>query len=362
MCTLALPDSEEMYSALLRRDERYEGIFVVGVTTTGIFCRPSCPARKPKAGNVEYFERAQQALRRGYRPCKRCRPLEPLGAAPEWLAGLLRAVEADPQRRWRDADLREAGLEPSRVRRWFQRHHGMTFHAYSRARRLGTALGAMRRGVGAPPHRGLLAAGMDSGWSSESGFRRAFAEYFGEPPGALAGVPGEVVRPLLMVRRLETPLGPMLATASEAHLYLLEFVDRRMLSTQIDRLRARLDGCFVPGDNAVLRQIQAELSEYFGGTRRTFDVPTQMPGTEFQRAVWAALQQVPFGETRSYAAQAEAIGRPRAVRAVGRANGDNRLAIVVPCHRVVGADGALTGYGGGLWRKRALLALEGATL
>ncbi len=117
--TTSLPPAREMYRALCERDASYEGVFVAAIRTTGIFCRPTCTARKPRAGNVEYFAGARDALLAGYRPCKRCRPLAPRGAAPDWLRPLLAEVERDPSRRWKDADLRARRLDPGRVRRWF---------------------------------------------------------------------------------------------------------------------------------------------------------------------------------------------------------------------------------------------------
>ncbi len=341
-----LPSSDEMYQALLRRDSQYEGVFVVGVKTTGIFCRPTCPARKPQRGNVEYFATVREALSVGYRACKRCCPLEVAGAAPSWLRGLLAAVEQDPSRRWKDADLRARGLEPTRVRRWFKRNHGMTFHAYDRARRLGAALGRIRQG------EDLTNTAYEAGYESPSAFREAFGKLFGTPPGRARGAEQ------LVVNRILTPLGALVAVATDEHLCLLEFADRRMLQTQIARVRKHFDGQFVPGQNKVLARTAVEIAEYFAGSRRSFEVPLRVPGTEFQEAVWAELQRIPYGATRSYAEQARALGRPSAVRAVGRANGDNRVAIIIPCHRVVGANGKLVGYGGELWRKRALLDLE----
>jgi AraC family transcriptional regulator of adaptative response/methylated-DNA-[protein]-cysteine methyltransferase len=345
-----LPPAATMYDALVRRDPAFEGLFVVGVKTTGIFCRPTCPARKPKPDSVEYFAAAQGALLSGYRACLRCRPLEPAGQAPAWLRGLLAEIEASPARRFTDADLEEQGLEPARVRRWFQSNHGMTFHAYQRARRLGSALGRIRQG--AP----LTDTAYDAGFESESGFRDAFAKLFGAPPGR-----ARVAATPAMVTRISTPLGPMVAAATDRALLLLEFADRRMLERQIQRIRARLRATFTPGDNDVLARTQAQLTEYFDGRRRSFEVPLALDGSEFQRAVWQELLRIPYGETRSYSDQARAIGRLDALRAVARANGDNRIAIIVPCHRVIGADGTLTGYGGQLWRKRALLDLERGT-
>ncbi|HUF88877.1 MAG TPA: methylated-DNA--[protein]-cysteine S-methyltransferase [Gemmatimonadota bacterium] len=343
-----LPPPAEMWDAFERRDPEYDGVFVTGVTTTGIFCRPTCPARKPARGNVEFFPGARDALTAGYRPCKRCRPMAN-GAAPEWIAGLLDAVEADPSRRWRDADLRERGLEPERVRRWFKRHHGMTFHAYHRARRLGRAIGRLKDGAGP------ASAAYESGYESLSGFHEAFVRTTGTTPGRAAAT-----EPIVL-HRLTTPLGPMIAGASETALFLLEFADRRMLETQIERVRAGTGRVAVPGVNDVIRRTGEELDAYFAGELREFTLPLETPGSEFQRAVWEGLQAIPYGKTRSYGEQTRRLGvRPEAVRAVARANGDNRIAIVIPCHRVIGADGNLTGYGGGLWRKRRLLDLERA--
>lgn len=342
----ALPDNDEMYGALLRRDAGYDGVFITAVKTTGVFCRPTCPARKPRRKNVEFFSSARDALLCGYRPCLRCRPLEPRGAAPDWLRPLLAAVDEDPLRRWRDADLRRRRLDPARVRRWFQREHGMTFHAYLRARRLGAALGRLRRG------EDQTMVAYDHGYESLSGFREAFRQIFKDAPGRARGT-----EPVLITRLL-TPLGPMIAGATGAGVCLLEFSERRMLETQLKRVSRYLGDHFVPGSNAMLERLDHELAAYFEGRLIEFTVPLVTPGTEFQRLVWQGLLRIPYGETRSYEQQARAIGRPAAVRAVGRANGDNRIAIVVPCHRVVGADGKLTGYGGGLWRKRALLSLE----
>jgi len=362
-----LPPRAEMYRALLERDSSYEGVFYLGVRTTGIFCRPTCPAKKPKRENVEFFGSTREALTAGFRPCLRCTPMKPEGAAPEWLAGLIRNIEEDPARRWKDADLRAAGLDPARVRRWFKRHHNMTFHAYQRARRLGLAIGQIRNGDD------IMGTAYDHGYESLSGFRDAFAHLFGEPPGksrkdvrgensgsrddANGGAGG--ASPHVVVTRVLTPLGPLVAGATDEGLCLLEFADRPMLETQVKRLRKYMDCAVTPGSNHHIEQIERELAEYFAGDRTDFDVTLVVPGTDFQQQVWAALRQIPYGETRSYEDIARAIDNPKAVRAVGGANGDNRIPIVIPCHRVVRADGSLGGYGGELWRKRYLLQLEG---
>jgi len=335
-----------MWAAFSRRDPAFDGIFVTGVRTTGIFCRPTCPARKPRPEHVIFFRGAQEALTAGYRPCMRCEPLQASGTPPAWLRPLLAAVESDPARHWSDAELRSRGFSPERVRRWFKVHHGMTFQAYGRARRLGAALAQVQGGSA------VGRAALESGYESLSGFQEAFRQYFGQSPKALDDAR------VVSVSRIPTPLGPMVAAATDRELVLLEFADRPMLPTQVGRVRRRLKAVFVPRRNSVVERVAAMLEEYLRRERADFDVKLSLVGTDFQRRVWEALLEIPYGETRSYAAVAHTVGRPSAVRAVGRANGMNGLAIVVPCHRVVGADGRLVGYGGGLWRKRLLLDLE----
>ena len=347
--TAPLPDPAEMYRALVERDTAYEGVFVAGIRSTGIFCRPGCPARRPREDRVEFFAGARDALFAGYRPCRRCRPLEPAGASPAWLRPLLAAFEADPARPWRDADLRALGLDPGRVRRWFRAHHGMTFQTYARGRRLGAALGSLREGTA------IVDVGLDHGWESLSGFREAFGRLVGEPPGRGRG------RVPIHLARILTPLGPMIAAATDDGICLLEFADRRMLPLQLRRLARFVGGVPAPGGHPHLATLEVELEAYFRGERREFATPLVVAGTPFQETTWRWLVGIPHGETRTYGQGAAGIGRPAAVRAFARAVGDNRLAILVPCHRVVGADGRLTGYGGGLWRKRRLLALEGVT-
>lgn len=350
MITTNLPSPREMYRALVARDPGYEGVFCVGVRTTGIFCRPTCPARKPRFENVEFFARPAEALASGYRPCKRCRPLEPAGAPPAWLRPLLAAVEADPQRRRNDAELQALGVDPVRARRWFQAAHGMTFHGYLRARRLGRAFALIREGAD------QLDTAYAAGYESLSGFREAFANLFGTTPGR-----SDRAR-VLHLRRLLTPLGPMLAGAVDEGICLLEFADRRMLETQLKILGRRLGVRPALCANGHLENLAHELAEYFAGARTVFTVPLVMPGTEFQQQVWRRLLAIPCGTTLSYAELAADIGRPGARRAVGTANGANRLAVVVPCHRVIRSDGSLSGYGGGLWRKQALLDHEAGRL
>ncbi len=341
-----LPPRSELERASRERDAGYDGLFYLAVRTTGIFCRPSCPARKPRPENVEYFGTPREAMFAGYRPCLRCRPLEAVGRPPAWATELLGELERDPAARLDDAELRRRGLEPARVRRLFQRQFGMTFHAFRRARRLGSAFDAVRRGERAED------AGWDSGYESASGFREAFARRFGASPARAAS--GDCVR----LAWLESPVGPLLAGATEQGVALLEFTDRRALERQLETLERRLGRPLLPGASPHLDALREQLGEYFAGDRSRFELPLDLAGTPFELEVWRRLLEIPYGETRSYEEMANGVGRPGAQRAVGTANGRNRIAIVVPCHRVVNKDGRLGGYGGGLWRKRFLLDLE----
>ncbi|MGI9255476.1 MAG: methylated-DNA--[protein]-cysteine S-methyltransferase [Salinispira sp.] len=163
---------------------------------------------------------------------------------------------------------------------------------------------------------------------------------------------------IIYLQRLSTPLGEMYAGASDEGLCLLEFIERRMLKTECTDLRKRLKAEFVDADNVHIQQVREELDEYFDGRRKIFTVPLHTPGTNFQQQVWEALKLVAYGSTMSYSALAEVMGNVRSVRAAANAVGQNRIGIIIPCHRIIGKDGSLTGYGGGLHRKRALLDLE----
>lgn len=342
----SLPSRDTMRRARAEKDKSFDGVFYVAVKTTGIFCRPTCPARTPLEKNVEYFASPQDALLAGYRPCKRCRPLDRILKSPEWVVRAMNLVDEAEDRRATNKALRAQGLSPERLRRYFKQHYGMTFQAFARGRRLGQAFGKLREG------QDVMETAMDHGFESSSGFREAFRRVFGDPPSKAAD------KSALMMRWLDTPLGAMVAVASEEALCLLEFADRRMMETQLRVLMARLKCVILPGQNDVLRQAEKELEDYFEGRMRSFTVPLSYPGTPFQVAAWERLLRIPYGEILSYGQQAKDMGFPDAQRAVGKANGDNRLAIIIPCHRVVRSDGSLCGYGGGLWRKKRLLELE----
>ncbi|UUZ90049.1 trifunctional transcriptional activator/DNA repair protein Ada/methylated-DNA--[protein]-cysteine S-methyltransferase [Paenibacillus sp. P25] len=336
----------EYYQALLDKKSEYEGIFYVGVKTTGVFCRPTCPARKPKYENCEFYETAKEALLASFRPCQRCRPLSHPGHVSELVRKLVHAIEENPERRWTEEDFRNLSVDASTARRQFKKRFGMTFVEYARARRMGIALKHIRSGSA------VIEAQLATGYESGGGFRDAFSRMMGAAPAQLGN------QQVLKAAWLDTRLGPMLAIADEEALYLLEFVDRRGLEREVERLRSRTRSAVIPGSSPPIRQIESELEDYFEGRLTEFTTPLRLVGSPFQKKVWEQLRKIPPGRTASYAAIAAAVGKPDAYRAAAQASGANQLAIVIPCHRVIRSDGDLGGYGGGLSRKQWPLGHE----
>lgn len=341
-----LPDDDTLYQALLDRDPAYDGFAFVGVKSTGVFCRLTCAARKPKRENTVFFSSIKGCVEAGFRACLRCRPLEQAGVQEPWVKGLLEQMGRDPERRWYEDDLIALGLDPSTVRRAFKRYFGVTFLEMARLRRLGR--GMQQLACGEP----VIEAQISAGFDSDSGFRRAFGRLAGQPPSNLRG------RELLKADWLQTPIGVMLAVADAQVLHLLEFFDRPALANELRTLQKNSGSSIGFGRFAPIDQIEAELQRYFAGEAVSFNTPLAMNASPFTRTVWQALRNIPPGTTCSYTELASRIGSPSAVRAVARANAANQICIVIACHRVIGADGSLTGYGGGLWRKRWLLEHE----
>lgn len=336
---------EALYAALLRKDPAYEGMAFVGVKTTGIFCRLTCSAKKPYAHNVDFYRTTKQAQTAGFRACKRCRPESLSAALPEWMAGLIADLKAAPEDKWSAYYLSQKGLNVQTVRRAFLKHFGVSFAQYARALRLGAGLSQLEKGAS------VIEAQLEAGYDSGSGFREAINALLGAAPQTLK------TKAVLSAKWLTSPLGPMLAIAGEDGVYLLEFIDRRALPTEISRLHKQ---GFVTAfrDHPMLDRLEAELAAYYAGTLKNFTTPVVQFGTEFQKSVWKALCDIPYGQTVSYGEQAVMVGKPTAQRAVATGNGANPLAVIIPCHRVIGADGSLTGYGGKVWRKQWLLEHE----
>ena len=333
------------YKALLERNKKYNGVFFVGVKTTGVFCHATCPARKPKFENCEFFTTAKEALLAAYKPCKRCNPLCPPNQQSKVLQRLIKAVEDNPEKRWKDSDFRLIGIDESTARRQFKKRFGMTFVEYARSRRMGLAMASIRAG------NKIIDAQLEAGYESSSGFRDAFTKILGE-------LPSQKPENILFATWIDTLLGPMLSIADENYLYLLEFIDRRGLEKEIERLRKRLKSAVIPGRTAITDEIELELSDYFSGVSYQFQTSCLLLGSDFEKKVWNELQLIPVGKTCSYSELAKKIDNPKAYRAVANANGKNQFAIIVPCHRVINESGELGGYGGGLDRKKWLINHE----
>lgn len=341
---------ELMYKACCEKNTDFEGVFWMAVKTTGIFCRPTCTARKPKPENVEFFHNTKGAVLKGYRPCKVCKPLENPNETPEYIQKILEELRENPSLKFKDVDLVQKEIEPATMRRWFQKNHGMTFQAFQRMFRLNTAFKKIQQG------ENVIETAYESGFESLSGFSESFKNIFGVSPK------NSITQKIIDLKRIETPIGTMYAAATNDGICMLEFTDRKMLETEFKDLAKSLNATIIQGENLYFKILEEELSAYFKGELKQFSVPLSPVGTEFQKSVWKILQKIPYGETWTYRKQSEVLGDAKKVRAVANANGMNKISILIPCHRVIGSNGTLTGYGGGIWRKQKLLELEKAIL
>ena len=341
---------DQMYQASYEKNSDFEGVFWMAVKTTGIFCRPTCTARKPKPENVEFFDNTKDAILKGYRPCKVCKPLVNPDETPLDIRKLLIELSENPGLKLKDVDLVERGLQPITVKRWFLKHHGMTFHTFQRMFKINSAFKKLQQG------ENVLDVALDNGYESLSGFNDSFKNVFGVSPK------NSKMEKIVDLKRIETPLGTMIACANENGICMLEFSDRKALPTELKEISKHFDANIVQGENPHFKTLEKELEEYFEGKLKDFTVPLAPVGTDFQKKVWEILRTIPYGTTRTYQQQADILGNPKAVRAVANANGLNKISIIIPCHRVIGSNGTLTGYGGGIWRKQKLLELEKAIL
>jgi AraC family transcriptional regulator, regulatory protein of adaptative response / methylated-DNA-[protein]-cysteine methyltransferase len=334
-------DTDAAWTAFDARDRAADGRFVVGVRTTGIYCRPSCPARHPKRENVAFYPDGVAARAAGLRACLRCRPDEEArdARAVADAAALLDAEDAPGL-----AALAAAvGYAPHHFHRLFKRATGLTPAAYARARRAARAADALTE------ETSVTEAIYQAGYSGPSRFYSGTAGRLGMAPSAWArGGAGATIRWTVQ----PTSLGPLLVAATDEGLCRVSFED-----TADDLARRFPNATIVPGDEplaALAARVVATVEE----PGAAHDLPLDVRGTAFQEAVWRALRAIPAGETVSYADLAVAAGRPGATRAAGSACGANPVAVVVPCHRVLRSDGSGGGYAWGLDRKRALLLRE----
>ncbi|HVL29278.1 MAG TPA: bifunctional DNA-binding transcriptional regulator/O6-methylguanine-DNA methyltransferase Ada [Sphingomicrobium sp.] len=337
-------DQDQAWAAFERRDRRWDGRVIGAVKTTGIYCKPSCPARRPKREHVQFFADAAGALAAGFRPCLRCRPDE-VGRDREAVAKAVRLIERAEEAPKLEQLAAAVGYAPHHFQRLFTREMGVSPAAFARGLRAKRAAGALGQ------NGTVTAAIYDAGYSGPSRFYADAKDRLGMTPSAWRdGGRGETIRYAM----LDTPLGTMLVAATAKGICRLTF-DEDVAPLKRRFPNARIE----PADTAMAALVSGVL-QAIETPAAAPDLPIDVAGTAFQEAVWRELRKIPAGETRSYADIAAAIGEPGAVRAVGTANGANPVAVLVPCHRVIRSDGTLGGYAGGLDRKRKLLAAEGA--
>ncbi len=343
MASVTRLDPDTAWAAFMRRDRSWDGRVIGAVQTTLIYCKPSCPARRPKRENVIFYQSIDEARAAGFRPCLRCKPDE-VGRDREAVASAVKLIEQADETVTLSDVAAAVGYAPHHFQRIFKRDLGVSPAEYARGlrnRRTEKALKANER---------ITDAVYDAGYQSPSGFYDDAKERLGMTPSAWReGGRGETIR----WTTFESPLGELFIAATSKGICRLTFDDSE---GSLHRLFP----------NATIVKDEGDLREFVAGTLKAIETPLAAPdlpidvaGTAFQEAVWRELRRIPTGETRSYSQIAAAIGHPKAVRAVGTANGDNHVSVLIPCHRVIRSDGSLGGYGGGLDRKKILLAAEG---
>lgn len=340
--TTSMIDADECWTAVQARDRSHDGRFVTGVLTTGIYCRPSCAARHPKRDNVRFFANGEDARAAGLRPCLRCSP-DDVSRDERAVLSAISAIKAAGQPLALAELAEEAGYSPTHFQRVFSRHTGLSPAAYARALMTSRAADALTS------EGQVTEAIYAAGYSGPSRFYEATQGRLGMTPSAWAnGGKGAVIHWAVV----DTSLGRMLVAATDKGVCRLSFDEGR---EALERRFPQAD--LVEGGEA----FEGLLSQVIAAVEAPGDfshIPLDVKGTAFQEAVWRELQRIPAGETRTYAQLAAAVGRPRAVRAAGSANGANNVAVLIPCHRVINTGGGLGGYAYGLDIKRKLLAKE----
>ncbi len=327
----------------MARDARQDGRFVFAVRTTGIYCRPSCPSRRPRRDSVEFFAGPDEAERAGYRACLRCKPTE-VSSQAQYVARARQLLDNADGGVTLAQLSRRVGLSPFHLQRLFKRATGLSPREYQSARRMQQVKSGLRQG------NDVTTALYDAGFGSPSRLYEKSGQQLGMTPGEYRrGGAGAHIT----FRIARTPLGWLLAAATERGLCAVRFGEN---AVALERdLRGEFHAATLGRDDAGMRRYVDPLLAMIRGENTTVDLPLDVRATAFQRKVWEKLRQIPRGQTRSYSEIARAIGRPRAVRAVARACAANPLALAVPCHRVVRKDGDRGGYRWGMERKEQLL-------
>ena len=351
-----MPDPEERefwraryWEAVTDRERRMDGMFFYAVLTTGVYCRPSCPSRRPKRANVLFFRQRESAERAGFRPCRRCRPESEMGSNPqaEMVEKVCRYIDHHLDEPVTLGQIgTEVGLSPFHLQRTFKSLLGITPRGYADARRLESLKSSLQGG------HSVTRSMYDAGYGSSSRLYERSTSQLGMTPSRYRkhGV-GESIR----FTMVGTPIGRMLLAATDKGICSIRFGDddrdlETQFQTEFKRAEIRRD------DSALRERVDSLIGRINGADRES--LPLDIRATAFQRLVWEHLQQIPYGKTESYTEVAERIGRPKASRAVARACASNPVAVAIPCHRVIRQDGDLGGYRWGIGRKKALLALE----
>ena len=344
-------NDNEMWQAVRDCDASFDGKFFYGVKTTGIYCRPSCKSRLPKRENVVFFRTREDAEKAGFRPCKRCRPdmllYDPALELSERTKKLLDQHFSDRLKLGRD--MKEMGVSRKHVTQIFKQQYDITPSEYLMQVRIAAARQLLQDGYDIPD-----AAGM-AGYENLSEFYDHFRRQTGMTPARYRQIFADNISRSV----LNTPIGLLRIIASQDAVLGVEQAGRERLDagTQADQIPADR---IITGDASgeLVKDCKVQLTEYFAGERRAFDLPVSPEGTDFQKNVWNHLRDIPYGETRTYGELAEMTGNKKASRAVGMANHCNPILILIPCHRVIGADGSLTGYAAGIEAKKYLLTME----
>ncbi|HYG57935.1 MAG TPA: bifunctional DNA-binding transcriptional regulator/O6-methylguanine-DNA methyltransferase Ada [Symbiobacteriaceae bacterium] len=343
----AYDTEDSRWQAVLARDAQADGAFYFAVRTTGVFCRPACPCRRPRRENVMFFDGAEAAEQAGFRPCLRCRPKE-VNTQQRVVAqvqSLLDSAEASPTL----AQLGQAvGLSPYHLQRLFKRATGLSPREYASARRAERLKAGLKRGAS------VTEAMYEAGFGSARALYEKAHHYLGMKPGEYRqGSLGQEIT----YACVQTPLGHMLVAETRRGICALRFGEP---DDMVRDLRSEFPQATLHHDQAALEPTIGVVLEHLAGSRSELELPVDVRATAFQQRVWAALRTIPYGQTRSYREVAQMIGEPSAVRAVARACATNPVALIVPCHRVVRSGGEISGYRWGVERKQALLVREKA--
>lgn len=343
-------ETELYWQAVRANDARFDGAFVLGVKTTGIYCKPSCRARLPKRENVDFYASPQVAERKGFRACKRCRPSNVNGLDPQ-VEKILKACEviADDDLLTLDDLSAAVGLSSYHLQRSFKEIIGVSPKKYAEAKRMERFKDELRGGSD------VVTAMYEAGYGSSSRLYEKASENLGMTPAVYKkGGKGMNINYIIT----DCELGSMLVARTPRGICSVTFGDSK--KQLADTLHSEFPNAEIAEDSEYLKEAVDSLLKYIAGKQKWLVLPLDLQATSFQMQVWDYLRKIPYGETRSYGEVAEALGDKKKVRAVAQACAKNRVAVVIPCHRVVASDGKPSGYRWGVERKKKLLAKEKA--